>query len=168
MMPRSIWFCLGNWTWATWVRAMCFNHWTISFSLKSSKFICLYSTLYVFTNSSNGLSRPKFIFQNMFWMYSCWKSSADIVEFSYESSNSLNSTFAGIVLGWIDDYWLMKSLIAERLACLIPILGVIGSIPKVASMITEKVHWQIDLSRVLLAWNCFFYSKLQWNNRTIE
>ena len=112
MMPRSIWFCLGNWTRATWVRSMCFNHWTISFSLKSSKFICLYSTLYVFTNSSNGLSRPKFIFQNMFWMYSCWKSSADIVEFSYESSNSLNSTFAGIVLGWID-YWLLVNEISD-------------------------------------------------------
>ena len=112
MLPRSVWFCLGNWTRATWVRSMCFNHWTISFSLKSSKFICLYSTLYVFTNSSNGLSRPKFIFQNMFWMYSCWKSSADIVEFSYESSNSLNSTFAGIVLGWID-YWLLVNEISD-------------------------------------------------------
>ena len=169
MLPRSVWFCLGNWTRATWVRSMCFNHWTISFSLKSSKFICLYSTLYVFTNSSNGLSRPKFIFQNMFWMYSCWKSSADIVEFSYESSNSLNSTFAGIVLGWIDDYWLMKSLIAERLACLIPILQVIGSIPKVVSMITEKVTLANRFIQGTLGMELFFfYSKRQWNNRKIE
>ena len=75
----------------------------------------------------------------MFGIYSRRKSSADNVEFSYESSNSLNSTFAGITLSWIDDYWLMKCLTAESLERLIPILGVIGSIPKVASMKTKKV-----------------------------
>ena len=138
---------------------MCFNHWTISFSLKSSKFICLYSTLYVFTNSSNGLSRPKFIFQNMFGIHSCRNSSADNVEFSYESSNSLNSTFAGITLSWIDDYWLMKCLTAESIERLIPILGVIGSIPKVASMKTKKVTLATGFLQSLLArvWFVFWF-----------
>ena len=180
MLPQSVWFCLGNRTRATWVRTRYLSHWTLPFSLQNSKFTLFLnsfvsiSTLYIFTNSSNchvsaGLCRPKFIFQNMFGIHSCRKSSADNVEFSYESSNSLNSTFAGIVLGWIDDYWLMKSLIAERLACLIPILGVIGSIPKVASMITEKVTLANRFIQSTLGMELFFfYSKRQWNNRKIE
>ena len=95
----------------------------------------------------------------MFWMYSCWKSSADIVEFSYESSNSLNSNFAGITLSWIDDYWLMKCLTAESLERLIPILGVIGSIPKIASMKTKKVTLATGFLQSLLArvWFVFWF-----------
>ena len=172
MLPQSVWFCLGNWTRATWVRIRCLSHWTLQFSLQNSKFTLFLnsfvsiSTLYIFKNSSNSqqlshisLCRPKFIFQNMFGIHSCRKSSADNVEFSYESSNSLNSTFAGITFCWIDDYWLMKCLTAESLERLIPILGVIGSIPKVASMKTKKVTLATGFLQSLLTrvWFVFWF-----------
>ena len=104
----------------------------------------------------------------MFGICSCQKSSADNVEFSFESSISLNSTFAGIAISWIDDYWLMKCLTAERLACLIPILGVIGSIPKVAGMITEKVTLANGFIQSTLGTDLCLEFKCQWNNRTFE
>ena len=59
MLPQSVWFCLGNWTRASWVRTRCLSHWTLPFSLKDSKFtlslnsFVSISTLYIFTNSSN-------------------------------------------------------------------------------------------------------------------
>ena len=95
----------------------------------------------------------------MFGICSCRKSSADNVEFSYASSNSFNSTFAGITLSWIDDYWLMKCLTAESLEHLIPILGVTGSIPKVASMKTKKVTLATGFLQSLLArvWFVFWF-----------
>ena len=59
MLPQSVWFCLGNWTRAAWVRTRCLSHWTLPFSLQNSKFtlslisFVSISTLYIFTNSSN-------------------------------------------------------------------------------------------------------------------
>ena len=104
----------------------------------------------------------------MFGICSCRNSSADNVEFSYESSISLNSTFAGIAISWIDDYWFTKCLTAERLEHMIPILGVIGSIPKVAGMITEKVTLANGFIQSTLGTDLCLEFKCQWNNRTFE
>ena len=59
MLPQSVWFCLGNWTRATWVRTRCLSHWTLPFSLQNSKFtlslnsFVSHFTLYVITYSIN-------------------------------------------------------------------------------------------------------------------
>ena len=55
----------------------------------------------------------------------------------------------------------MKCLTAERLACLIPILGVIGSIPKVAGTITEKVTFANGFIQRILGMGLCFDSKRQ-------
>ena len=64
-----------------------------------------------------------------------------------------------LALSWIDDYWLRKCLTAESLERLIPILGVIGSILKIASMKTKKVTLATGFLQSLLArvWFVFWF-----------